>query len=96
MQQYKLKSAGSTAIFEAAALTSESVGEIANWTQGQIVEEFDMKTNEEYVGLNIRSNGEMRRASEGDIIVKFDGDFFVMKPHVFHKRYVPTGEKFTP
>jgi hypothetical protein len=89
MQQYRLKSGGSTAVFEAVQLTSENVGEVTNWTQGQIVTEYDMRTNEELVGLNLRSNGEMRRASEGEVIVLFEGDFFVMKKHLFDRKYVP-------
>lgn len=89
MQSYR-KKVDPGAEIEAVMLTAENVGEVSNWCHGQIVEERDMQTNEVYVGLNLRDGTDMRRASQGDYVIKWKDLFFVGKPSRFEDMYEPT------
>lgn len=74
-------------IVEAVQLTSENIQEIAEWTQGKIVEERDSITNRMYDGLNILTIAGYKRLSLGMYVVKFNGNFYVARRHVFEKQY---------
>jgi hypothetical protein len=76
-------------VVEAAQLNPENAGELVNWTQGQLIQEYDPRNDEEFVGINIYNITGPVRASQGDYIVKYDGQFYVAKQGRFQATYLP-------
>lgn len=76
-------------VVEAAQVAEDTVLSISAWANdAQIVNEKDPITNETLKGLNIRTgSGEMERASDGDYVFKYAGEFYISKPAAFTKDY---------
>lgn len=74
---------------EAVKLTAENVRKVADWCNGDLVDEMDALSPEvHYVGLNIPSMGEKIRASEGQIIQKIgEGMFAVHDAHIWERQF---------
>jgi hypothetical protein len=91
VQRWRLK-LGDTqnTVVEAIQLDNENYGEVVNWTQGQLVTEYDSKTNEELVGINVRGPRGMFRVSEGEYVLKFEGEFFKAGSSRFEASYERT------
>lgn len=74
---------------EAVRLTKENVKQVAEWCTGQEVEEIDsLDPDLRFVGLNLITQIGMRRASEGDYIIKDNlGTFHVRWPVEFEAMF---------
>lgn len=74
---------------EVNRLTAENAIAVALWCGGQHVNEKDpFESEKTYVGLNIATLQGVRRASEGDYIVKLEnGGFTVWKAPEFEAMY---------
>jgi hypothetical protein len=74
---------------EAIQLTPETVERAATWTGGRVVEEIDpVNSLRRFVALNIPTLDGVKRASEGDFVVKsMGGEFDVMREREFRRRY---------
>lgn len=84
-QYYRHKQTG--VVVAALQLTEQTAGEIANWTQSQLVEERDSISHEESPGVNVKTPAGIKRASVGDFVVKYSGAFFVGRPGLFESDY---------
>lgn len=94
MQPYMKK--GTAIIVDAAKVSPESVNEIANWAQAQIIEEKDALTHEECEGLNVKTPAGKRRASRGSYVVKWADHFFVVHGGEFERTYIPVASVTQP
>lgn len=82
---YRKKPVG---LIEVNRLTKENVTAVALWCGAQQVEERDPMTERTFVALNIPTLGGVRRASEGDYIVKTEtGGFTTFQPREFEALY---------
>lgn len=85
MQKYKKRR--SEIVVEACQVNEDTVDEIANWAQAQIVDEKRADSEETREGLNIKTPGGKARASQGMYVVKHNGEFHVMNSFDFEQRY---------
>lgn len=94
MQKYRSKKEHSQVV-EAVMLTGENAGAVAEWCHGFLVDEYDPLSNKAYYGINIDCVGEMRRASEGNWVIKHGEDFFVGRTSFFVAKYeeMPSGSE---
>lgn len=90
MQKWKMKIGESNTVVEAIQLNNENYSEVVNWTQGQLIQEYDTKSDEEKVGINVRGPRGMFRVSEGEYVLRFDGDFFKAGASRFEASYERT------
>lgn len=79
---------------EAIELTPEKLDKALLWTGGVQVVEIDPFDNVlRFVAINFPTAGEIRRASQGDFIIKDGlGNLSVMGPNEFHSKYVLNDE----
>ena len=67
-------------MIEARTLTGANAEEIAEWCGGIVVNEHDALDHSVVSpGINLQCGNEIERASVGDVIVKQDGVFRVVK-----------------
>lgn len=85
MLKYKNKKTG--IVVDAMQVNENTVDEIANWTQSQIVEERDALTGEASEGLNIKTPDGKRRASRGAYVIKHGDYFYVSGGAKFEAKY---------
>ncbi len=76
---------------EAIEVTPDSVQRAAVWCGGRIASEIHPFDNTvRYVAINIPTLEGVKRASEGDFIIKSDdGSFDVMGGNAFRRKYEP-------
>lgn len=74
---------------QAVMLTPDNTDEIANWTQAQVVMEQHPFEGENMEGLNVKTPGGKKRASQGDYIVHAAGSFHVVARGSFELQYNP-------
>lgn len=84
-------------IVEAERLTMDNAEELAAMVPGaQIVQEIDPINGEHMPGLNIPTPEGMKRLSQGQYLVRYQGYYYVAAPSRFQTRYirvdVPKGE----
>lgn len=74
---------------EAEQLCPENADRLAMWCGGALVEEYDpFDKTKKFVAMNVPTINGMRRASEGDYIVKDGtGIISVRKKNVFESEY---------
>lgn len=74
---------------EANELTHENVEAVALWCGGVSVVEHDaLDHNLTFFGINVPTSNGIKRAQEGDYIVRqLIGDFIVVKSYEFSKKY---------
>lgn len=90
MDRYRVKKTG--VFVEAAQLTEDNVDKIANWTQGQIVEEIDPITGEQQEGINVRTrDGYRTRLSRGAYVISTVDSFLVVGASAFDQLYEKVG-----
>lgn len=86
-RQYRLVAG----VVEAMQLTPQQVQAAALWCGGMEVEEIDpMDSTKKFVGLNIPTLDGVKRAGQGDYILKhLSGQFEVMSLREFEAKYEP-------
>lgn len=74
---------------EAIQLTAESVERAAMWCGGMVIDEYDaIDSTKKFSGMNIPTLNGVKRASEGDYIVKGPKGIFTVSPaNVFESEY---------
>lgn len=75
---------------QALEVNPETIDRLANWTQGQIVEEINPISKSTQEGLNIRkAKSQLKRASRGHFVIGVNGNFYIVGPEGFHEAYEP-------
>lgn len=82
---YVLNSNG--AMVEAIQVLPDTATRIVHWTGGLQVEEQDHEVGRTLVGINVRGRNGLFRASEGDWIVKWEGEFVKLTDPQFRRLY---------
>jgi len=74
---------------EAAQLSVDTAERISVWSGGRIVEEIDpVNSTKRFVAMNIPTLEGVKRASEGDYVVRsLSGEFDVMRAREFERKY---------
>lgn len=74
----------------AVRLTSENADEVAEWCSGNsVLMQNAIRHDETTVGLNVPTREGMKRAVEGDYVVKQHHHFMIIKPSLFGMMYEP-------
>lgn len=84
-----IKQHGGTITFEANCLRADNAEPVTVWCGGVLVTEHDALNHDlTYPGINVPTKWGMRRAQEGDWIIKLQEDsFIVVKPEQFWALY---------
>lgn len=84
MQTYRVKNKPNLKV-KAAQLTAENVDELANWCQGQIIEEGRGRPDRE--AINVKTPDGKMRLHQGMYLVEIAGKFYTAAAVNFEQRY---------
>ncbi len=96
IQRYRRKAVSGEVLVQAVCLSPENVGEVANWSNAQLVEEIDSLNNQKFDALNMPTPRGKVRVQLGDFVVCVAGEFVKAAPSEFRKLYEPIGSPHEP
>lgn len=81
---------------EAIRVNEDNVEEVAAWSGGDLVEEYDPVDGEFQYGINLRTPQGVRRVNFHMYVLRFGGAFYTAFPRRFEEAYIPVERDAPP